>query len=71
MTEPTPVDLEGQLTLDDAEAEAEPDPGNAGPDQWSTDLEESDRDRAYGLVNDVAVDLPEPAPDVTADDGGA
>ncbi len=67
MTEPTPVDLEGQLTLDDATAE--PDPGNAGPDEWSTDLDEPDRDRAFELINSVAVDLPEPVLDTDA--GGA
>jgi hypothetical protein len=54
MTDPTP--------LPDTTPPA-PDPGNSGPDAWSTDLDDDERERAYTAVNDVAVTLPEPALD--------
>jgi hypothetical protein len=53
--------VEGQLTLDG------PDPGNAEPDAWSRPLTDEEADDAYGAINEVVVNLPEP--DTT--DGGA
>lgn len=41
-------------------SQPEPDPGNSPPEKWAEDLDAETEVAVFGLINNVAVNLPEP-----------